>query len=279
LNASAPVSVRLAFLLALLTAANAVPAAPPDKPATPQGDIEDEPVAPQVNQTVLATAPPPVQPLSIQSPRLPEQPAAGMGRLRIDVAGTRKWCTFPDDRVVKPPSSGPEAPAGRNPILTFGYTFTVAAVNRAHPEQTLLLFESPTVRTAVLRQAAKVVHPQAPPSNRAPVIGEVPEHVQMKDKKQDPTAMVPFWQEEYRCTSLPESFDFDLAPGTYDLYLAFDILLRSGSWAHRTVAYETDVTIGDGGTTRLQAVSNMKGGGRRELELSGPPASAASGAP
>jgi hypothetical protein len=279
LTARASVSVRLAFLLALLTAANGLAAAPSDKPVAPQGEIEDEPVAPQVNQEVLATAPPPAQPLSIQAPRLPEKPAAGLGRLRIDVAGTRKWCTFPDDRVVKPPAGGQEGPAARNPVLTFGYMFTVAAVSRAHPDQTLLLFESPTIRTAVLRQAAKVGHVQPAPSNRAPVIGEVPEHVQIKEKRQDPAAMVPFWQEEYRCTSLPDAFDFDLAPGTYDLYLAFDILLRSGNWAHRTVAYETDVTIGDGETTRLQAVSNMKSGGRRELELSGPKASAAPGAP
>jgi hypothetical protein len=192
-----------------------------------------------------------------------------MGRLRIDVAGTRKWCTFPDDRVVKPPA-GQSGPAVRNAVYTFGYMFTVAAVSRAKPSETMLLFESPTIRTAVLRQAGKIGRAQAPPANRAPAIGELPEHIQLKDKKQDPSAMVPFWQEEYRCTSLPEVFDFDLAPGTYDLYLAFDILLRSGSWAHRTIAYETDVTIGEGDTTRLQAVANMKAGGRRELELSGP---------
>ncbi|HET8946142.1 MAG TPA: hypothetical protein VFQ07_04100 [Candidatus Polarisedimenticolia bacterium] len=262
-----------------MTAVNGTPAAPPDKPPAPPGETEDEAIAPQVNQDVLAAAPPPAQSLAIQAPRLPEKPAAGMGRLRIDVSGTRKWCTFPDDRVVKPPPAGPEGPATRNPVYTFGYMFTVAAVNRANPAETLLLFESPTIRTAVLRQAGKVGRAQAPPSNRGPVIGEVPEHIQMKEKKQDPSAMVPFWQEEYRCTSLPESFDFDLAPGTYDLYLAFDILLRSGNWAHRTIAYETDVTIGDGDTTRLQGVSNMKAGGRRELELSGPSSSSASGAP
>lgn len=271
-------SVRLAFLLALLTAVNGVPAAPPEKPAAPAGENEDEPIAPQVNQDALAAAPPPVQPLSIQAPRLPDKPAAGMGRLRIDVSGTRKWCTFPDDRVVKPPATGPEAPASRNQVFTFGYMFTVAAVNRAKPSETLLLFESPTIRTAVLRQAGKLGRAQAAPSNHGPVIGEVPEHIQMKEKKQDPSAMVPLWQEEYRCTSLPEAFDFDMAPGTYDLYLAFDILLRSGNWAHRTIAYETDVTVGDGDTTRLQAVANMKAGGYRELELSGP-SSSASGAP
>jgi len=156
----------------------------------------------------------------------------------------------------------------------------VAAVNRAKPSETMLLFESPTIRSAVLRQAAKIGRVQAPSANRAPQVGEPAEHLKLQEKKQDPSAMVPLWQEEYRCTSLPEAFDFDLAPGTYDFYLAFDILLRSGSWAHRTIAFETDVTVGEGDTTRLQAVSNMRAGGLRELELSGPATPPAmSGAP
>lgn len=273
-----PLFVCLAFLLTLFTSGAGLPAEPPDRPAAPQGEGEEEQVAPQVGQEVLATAPPQAQPLAIQAARLPERPADGMGRLRIDVGGTRKWCTFPDDRVVKPPG-GQGGPVTRNPVFTFGYMFTVAAVNRARPGETVLLFESPTIRTAVLRQAGKLGRAQAPPTNRGPVVGEAQEHVQLKDKKQDPTAMIPFWQEEYRCTSLPEGFDFDLPPGTYDLYLAFDILLRSGTWVHRTIAYQTDITIGGGETTRLQAVANMKAGGRRELELSGPASSGTSGAP
>jgi hypothetical protein len=270
-------SIRLLMLPAFLLGAGILAAAAtPVKPPTPEPG-EEEPVAPQVDMEALATVPPPTQPLSIQSARMPEEPAAGMGRLRIDFAGTRKWCTFPDDRVVKP-QAPQEGPPARNQVYTFGYKFTVAALNRAHPSETMLLFESPTIRTAVLRQAAKLGVAKPPPANRAPTIGEPPERVMVKGKKLDPTAMVPLWQEEYRCTTLPEAFDFDLAPGTYDLYLAFDILLRSGNWAHRTIAYETDVTIGEGDTTRLQATAGIRAGGLRELEL-GAASASTSGAP
>ena len=261
-------SARLSPLVCLLAGFSLVAfAAPPDKPRDEQAEAtDDEGVAPQVDLGALATAPPPSQPPSILAPSLPEKPAAGLGRLRIDVDGSRRWCTFKDDRVVKPPPKpGSAGPAARDPVYTFGYMFTVAAVSRSRPSETLMLYESPVFRTAVLRQAAKLGMGQAAPSNRPPVVGETPEKIIIRDKKQDPSAMVPYWQEAYRCTTLPEAFDFDLAPGTYDIYLAFDILLRSGNWTHRSIAFATDVTISEGGATRLQATAGMQAGGRREL--------------
>ena len=252
---------------ALVFSLAAAPPEPPRNKPEAEGTDEEE-IAPQVDIGAMATAPPPAQAPTIQAASLPEKPAPGMGRLRIDVGGSRRWCTFPDDRVVKPPVK-PNAPVARNPVYTFGYMFTVAAVNRARPAETLMLFESPVFRTAVLRQAAKLGHSQATPSNRAPAIGEMPERVQAP-KKEDPSALVPYWQEAYRCTSLPEGFDFDLAPGTYDLYLAFDILLKSGNWTHRSIAFATDVTIDEGSATKLQATAGMQAGGRRELTVSGP---------
>jgi len=264
------VSARLSLLVCLFAGILLLSAAaPPEKPLEEEGEAaEEEGLAPQVDIGALATAPPPAQAPSIQAPSLPEKPAAGMGRLRIDVEGTRRWCTFPDDRVVKPPHK-PSAPAGRSPVYTFGYMFTVAAVNRARPSETVMLFESPVIRTAVLRQAAKLGQGQAAPPNKPPVIGDMPEKVKA-EKKLDPSAMVPFWQEAYRCTKLPEAFDFDVPPGTYDFYLAFDILLRSGNWTHRTIAFATDVTIFEGSTVRLQATAGMQPGGRRELLVGGP---------
>lgn len=275
-------SARSSRLVCLLAGLVLFGAAPPDTPADRSQEqareqAEDERLEPQVDIEALATAPPAVQPPSIQAPSLPGKPAAGMGRLRIDVGGTRRWCTFPDDRVVKPPVKQ-TGPASRNPVYTFGYMFTVAAVNRARPSETLLLFESPIIRTAVLRQAAKLGRAKAAPSNRPPMLGDADGKVSAREK-QDPSALVPFWQEDYRCTTLPEAFDFDVAPGTYDLYLAFDILLRSGSWAHRTIGFATDVTVGEGGAVRLQATAGMQAGGRRELSIAGPaPESSPTGA-
>ena len=255
-----------ACLLAALSLFGAAASETPPDPSKEQA--EDERLAPQVDIDAMAVEPPAAQPLSIQAPSLPDKPAAGTGRLRIDVGGTRRWCTFPDDRVVKPPVKE-TVPAGRSPVYTFGYMFTVAAVNRTRPAETLMLFESPIIRTAVLRQAAKLGRAKAAPSNRPPVVGEAQDKVKVQDKK-DPSAMVPLWQEEYRCTTLPETFDFDVPPGTYDLYLAFDILLRSGSWTHRTIGFATDVTVGEGSVVRLPATAGMLPGGRREITVGGP---------
>src|SRR5437773_1139599 len=34
---------------------------------------------------------------------LPDEPAAGKGRLTLLFSGDHRWCTYPDDRPIKPP--------------------------------------------------------------------------------------------------------------------------------------------------------------------------------
>ncbi|HEV8120962.1 MAG TPA: hypothetical protein VGQ67_08195 [Candidatus Polarisedimenticolia bacterium] len=234
----------------------------PPPPPPPAGD---EP-APDADAQALLSSPPPVQPPIIESAVLPPQPPAGKGRIAIAVGGTRRWCTFPDDRVVKPPE-GPhtqKTPGNRNPVYTFGYQFTIAAVERSHPQETILLFASPVFRTAVMRQAAKLGRGQKPPP-KAPTIGAEPDKISLQPES--PLAIVPLWQEEYRCVTLPESLSFDVDPGTYDVYMAFDIMLRSGGWSHRSVAFATDVGVAEGGAQRLDATVSVVAGGRRDVEL------------
>jgi hypothetical protein len=264
---------------ALLLSWSPAPASFAETPPPPPSDVTDEP-APDAEAQALLSAPPPVRPPVIESAVLPPQPPAGKGRLAIDVGGTRRWCTFPDDRVVKPPE-GPHAmktPGNRNPVYTFGYQFTIAAVERSHPDETILLFESPVFRTAVMRQAAKLGRGQkAPP--KAPTIGSAPDKVSLQPES--PLSMVPLWQEEYRCVTLPEALSFDVDPGTYDVYMAFDILLRSGGWSHRSVAFATDVVVAEGGAQHLAATVSVLAGGRRDVELksvaSSEPAAGAAG--
>jgi hypothetical protein len=248
------------------------------KPPTPV-PVEDEP-APDADAQALLSAPPPVRPPVIESAVLPPQPPAGKGRIAIAVGGTRRWCTFPDDRVVKPPE-GPhtqKTPGNRNPVYTFGYQFTIAAVERSHPQETILLFESPVFRTAVMRQAAKLGRGQKPPP-KGPNISAAPDKVSVQPES--PLAIVPLWMEEYRCVTLPESLSFDVDPGTYDVYMAFDILLRSGGWSHRSVAFATDVEVAEGGAQHLDATVSVVAGGNRDVDLKNaasptpPPAGAA----
>ena len=209
--------------------------------------------------------------LEFRAPVLASLPAAGKGRLSLVLEGNRRWCTYRDDRVARPPEmknqrSGVPPPA-HDEILTFGYQFTIAAVERTHPGETLMLFESPIIRTAVMREAAKLGR-GIPSSVKTP---QVPDPDDAKKKAPDhemPSTLVPMWQEQFRCAKVPETIDFDLDPGIYDVYMAFDILLRSGAWAHRSVAFETDVVVRADATTRLDGVVNMSGGARRDVRLS-----------
>jgi len=82
-----------------------------------------------------------------------------------------------------------------------------------------------------------------------------------------PDTLVPRWQEEYRCVTLPERMDFDLDPGTYDIYLAFDVLSRQNSWAHRSSGYLTDVPVEKARRTRLDGLVNLGTGSERQVEI------------
>src|SRR5712664_3992121 len=67
-----------------------------------------------------APVPPSPRPPEIQFRALPSAPAAGKGRLALAIAGNRRWCTFPDDRLVRP-TPKPGTPVKRNEVFTFGY--------------------------------------------------------------------------------------------------------------------------------------------------------------
>jgi hypothetical protein len=237
--------------------------------AQPVEDTPEDDAAPQVGLEELSTTPPPVLP-SIQAPRLASVPAEGAGRMRLSFDGNRRWCTHPDDRVMAPPDGlkTTGAKQARGSIFTFGYQFTVAAVERSRPDEVLMLFESPVYRTAVYRQAAKAGK-ASPKPKAGPVIVETKEQVQRNLSHVDPGAIVPVWQEQYRCTTLPEFMDFDLRPGTYDVYMAFDILLRSGNWTHRTVGFGTDIAVEAGRATHVDARANIGAGSQRELAILG----------
>jgi hypothetical protein len=238
-------------------------------PGTPPPEDPEEAREPALNVEALQE-PPPIRSPVFQAATLPPQPAAGTGRLNLAVGGNRQWCTYRDDRVVQPPPNV-ELSKGQaravNPVFTFGYQFTIAAVARSRPAETLLLFESPVIRTAVLRQAAKLGRGAKEPPGPTIVVPAEGGLAKRPKPVEQPGALVPMWQEQYACTTLPPSFDFDLAPGAYDVYMAFDILGRSGAWAHRSVGFLTDVVVEEGRQTRLEGMVDMIGGGRRQVEL------------
>jgi len=225
-------------------------------------------VTPTQGEAVIPPSPPQSAPRII-APRLDEAPAPGKGRLDLIFSGNRRWCTFPDDRPIKPPEDPrkPVIPGHENEVTTFGYQFTAAAIERGAPDRPIMLFESPVFRTAQLMPAVKLGGLPGPHKVQiGPSMGSQPRSDRGRLFNSGATE-VPRWDESDRCTTLPERFEFDLAPGTYDLYLAFDILGREGGWLHRTSDYLTDVAVEAGRTTLVNAVADMPGGPERRLSL------------
>src|SRR2546428_12480151 len=60
--------------------------------------------------------------------------------------------------------------------------------------------------------------------------------------------------------------DFDLDPGTYDVYVAFDLLNREGGWVHRMSGFLTDVPVEAARRTRLDGTINYGAGVQRQGE-------------
>ncbi len=214
--------------------------------------------------------PPPVRPLEIQAPPMPAAPAPGKGRLAWVIAGNRRWCTYPDDRLIKPP----ERPSltedtKKDEVFTFGYRFSISAVKRGNAVSPLMLFESPVYRTAEWRLASKMGLSTAPGVTGPKVGAPGQQAVRPGPSTRGYNARVPFWNEAYRCVTLPAEMDFDLDPGTYDVYIAFDLLNREGGWAHRMNSFVTDVPIEAARRTRLDGTINTGTGVQRQVELEG----------
>jgi len=218
-----------------------------------------------------ADAPPPERPPLVQAPAVPPAPPAGRGRMSLVLDGNRRWCTFPDDRVMRPPARptppGRGAGRSRDEVFTFGYQFVVAAVKRGAAASPLMLYESPVFRTATWRPASKVAPQTTPKQRSGQVLAQEGTGALPPARRVAPDTLVPFWMEANRCATLPPNMDFDLEPGTYDLYVAFDLLNREGGWVHRSTAYITDVPVEAGARTRVDGRVNMAGGGQREVEL------------
>ncbi len=238
-----------------------------------EGRAQDEGMAPERDRGRPAgldeQAPAVRGPVPIRPPRATPLPPEGHGRLSITFDGNRRWCTFPDDRLQRAPVKAPRGPKRRRDVFTFGYQFSVAAVKHSQPDATLLLYSSPVIRTASLRQAGKLGRGQTlgQANSKIPIVVPDGHAPSSRRARESPAALVPYWDEAQRCAMVGEQFDFDLGPGLYDVYLSFDIMIRSGAWVHRTYAYLTDIEIAEASRTLVDGMIDMGGGGRRDLKL------------
>ncbi len=215
---------------------------------------------------VAPTTVTPPRPVTFPGPQMAPVPADGRGRLVIAFDGNRRWCTAPDDRVLRPLLA--RAPRGRDrrdEVFTFGYQFTIAAIRRGRPAEPIMLYESPVIRTASWRLAAKL--PRASRSESpGPSIGG--EGINAPPSPGDsPASLVPYWDEQYRCATVGDRFEFDLDPGVYDVYMAFDLLLKDGSWVHRSSGHLTNVPVEGGRQTALDGRIHSTSNQNRDVEF------------
>ncbi|MGH9750909.1 MAG: hypothetical protein ACRD6R_13415 [Candidatus Polarisedimenticolia bacterium] len=245
-----------AGLAAALTGASPVRETPAD---------DDAPTVP-LTPPPAVVEPPPLRPPEIVAPGVPPLLPEDKGRVALEFEGNRRWCTYPDDRVVKPPERDVPARRKQVEVWTFGYRFSLAAIRRGAPRDPIVLFESPDFRTATWRPASKL-RPEGRTAAPGPsVMGEGPGA--RSRQRTAPDTLVPYWMEVNRCVTVPDRFQFDLDPGVYDFYMAFDLLIRDGSWVHRSMAHLTEVPVEAARRTRLEGRIHMKSGAERELELS-----------
>src|SRR5207245_1815404 len=151
-----------------------------------------------------------------------------------------------------------------NEIFTFGYRFSISAVKRGNAASPLMLYESPIYRTAEWRLASKLG--QTKRTGQAGPAIVIPGERSSKPRSipKTPDSLVPHWDEVYRCVTFPAQLDFDLEPGTYDVYIAFDLLNKEGGWVHRMNAFLTDIPVEAARHTRLDGTINLGAASQRQ---------------
>src|SRR2546425_11438407 len=90
--------------------------------------------APAAERTVPGSQAPEEEPQAIEAApapggarivaaSLPLEPASGKGRLTLALSGDHLWCTYPDDRPIKPPEDPRKSPRDQRQteVFTFGY--------------------------------------------------------------------------------------------------------------------------------------------------------------
>jgi len=248
---------ELAAASLLITMLGATPAAP--------GELE-APGGETGRSAIEEVVPPPARPPEIHALVLAPSPERGKGRLALHLDGNRRWCTYPDDRLVRPPEKEGRFQK-RNEVFTFGYKFSLAAVRRGDAATVRMLFESPVFRTATWRPASKVGVTQKTGPRGPMILNEDQPPPRPKQIPKSPDTLVPYWEERNRCVGLPERMEFDLDPGTYDVYAAFDLMKGDGTWVHRTTGFLTDIPVEAARRTRLDGLINLGPGAERQVEL------------
>lgn len=203
------------------------------------------------------------------APAAPPEPAAEeMGTLIVELTGNRNFCVDRNELTAKPGTIKPRQYRDAPLVTTLGYKYQFSA-NRRGTTAILKLMESPIFRTAYIENE---IPPKGLPQPRLAT---------PKDQKTATPALqgpkkIPRWIPENTCTVLAPEYSFPLAPGRYDVYLGFDVLVGGGQWVPLQSDFVTDQIIEKGRVSRIQGRVDYTDGVRTvKLDSSpkpGPPA-------
>jgi hypothetical protein len=166
-----------------------------------------------------------------------------MGTLVVHLAGNRKFCVDRNEVGAKPGTVKPRQERSSPLVTTFGYKYQISASRRG-TSSIIKLMESPTTRTAYMQK-------QAPRKSLPQPRLATPKDLKAINRPFGGQAQIARWIPESTCTTLAADYSFPLAPGHYDIYLGFDVLVSSGQWLPLQSDYVTDVTIDKDLSTRV----------------------------
>lgn len=170
-------------------------------------------------------------------------PADAMGTLVVHLAGNRKFCVERNEVGTKTGAVKPRQERNSPLVTTFGYKYQISA-SRHGATSIIKLMESPTTRTAYMQK-------QLPRKSLPQPRLATPKDQKATNRPFGGQNQIARWIPEGTCTTLAPDYSFPLAPGHYDIYLGFDVLISSGQWVPLQSDYVTDVTVDKDMMTRV----------------------------
>ncbi len=192
-----------------------------------------------------------------QAPSPPEPSASTetpeQGTLVLQLDGNRRYCVKWNEIPLREGAVRPRHERSGPLITTYGYKYQISATRRGATGVTKL-FESPAIRTAYnVRERP----PNLPPSPRLPTPEDLKAETRPPRSRESTR-----WIKEHTCTDLKPEYSFPIAPGRYDVYLGFDLLVSTGSWVPLQSDYVTDVSVERDQKTRIRGRVDFSNGVR-----------------
>ena len=189
------------------------------------------------------------------APATQTAPAAeDTGTLSLQISGNRKFCVSHNEVDFEHGTVKPRQQRNSPLITTLGYKYQISASRRG-AGSIIKLMESPTIRTTYMERQIPDAKPPQPRLT-------TPTDKKTSSQPLKQTKKLPRWVPGSGCTTLLPEHTFPLAPGRYDIYLGFDVLLFNGQWAPMQSDFVTDVLIEKGRVTRVNGLVDYTDGVR-----------------